>query len=118
MGYYELHLRRLHRIYRKRMDTALRAMVESMPPGICWTRPLGGYTLWIQIPRKVTEEEFRDSVYPFGVLASHGSYYFLQRGPSEFIRISIACLNEEEIREGISRLGKALQSLIASPRRN
>ena len=118
MGYYELHLRRLHRIYRKRMDTALRAMGQSMPAGVSWTRPLGGYTLWIQIPRKVTEDEFRDSVYPFGVLASHGSYYFLQRGLSGYMRISIASLNEEEIQLGISRLGQALQSLIAAPRRD
>ena len=38
-GYYEIHLRRLHRIYRKRMDAALGAMEEYMPPGVHWTRP-------------------------------------------------------------------------------
>ncbi len=110
-GYYEIHLRRLHRIFRKRMETALRAMAEFMPPGVCWTRPLGGYTIWVRIPKKTTEEEFRRATYPCGVLASHGSYYFPRKKNSEFVRLSIASLNEEEIRNGISRLGKALYHL-------
>jgi DNA-binding transcriptional MocR family regulator len=114
-GYYEIHLRRLHRIYRKRMDAALRAMEECMPSGIRWTRPLGGYTIWVRIPKRLSEEEFRRAVYPFGVLASPGTYYFPRQRRSEFMRLSIASLNEEEIREGISRLGSALKTLTASP---
>lgn len=86
-------------------------MAESMPPGVRWTRPLGGYTIRVRIPKKITEDEFGKAIYPFGILASHGSYYFPRKGPSEFIRLSIAGLNEEEIREGISRLGKALYRL-------
>jgi DNA-binding transcriptional MocR family regulator len=113
-GYYELHLRRLHRIYRKRMDAALKAMAESMPPGVLWTRPLGGYTLWVRLPRKMTEEDYRETICPFGVLVSPGSYYFPRTRRSEFMRLSIASLNEEEIREGISRLGKALRELAGS----
>jgi DNA-binding transcriptional MocR family regulator len=110
-GYYEIHLRRLHRIYRKRMEAALKAMAESMPSGVRWTRPLGGYTLWVQLPTKMTEEDFRETIYPFGVLASPGTYYFPRKKRSEFMRLSIASLNEAEIREGISRLGRALHNL-------
>ena len=114
-GYYEIHLRRLHRIYRKRMEAALKAMAESMPPGVRWTRPLGGYTIWVRIPKKTTEEEFWKAIYPFGVLASPGTYYFPRKKRSEFMRLSIASLNEVEIREGISRLGKALYNMIEAP---
>jgi DNA-binding transcriptional MocR family regulator len=115
-GYYEIHLRRLHRIYRKRMEAALKAMEEYMPRGVGWTRPLGGYTIWVRIPKKLTEEGFRQALYPFGVLASPGAYYFPRKRRSEFIRLSIASLNEAEIREGISRLGKALYYLAGASR--
>ena len=106
----------MHSVYRKRMQKALEAMQTYFNQDhIDWTVPTGGYTIWVRIPKRLSEEEFRRAVYPFGVLASPGTYYFPRQRRSEFMRLSIASLNEEEIREGISRLGSALKTLTASP---
>lgn len=112
LGYYDLHLRRLHRIFRKRMETTLETMESCFPREVVWTRPVGGYTLWVEIPRKIEDEDLYEALLAFGVTVSPGSYYFPQKEASSHFRISIAGLNEDEIREGMRRLGRALFSLI------
>ena len=110
-GYYDLHLKRLHRIFRKRMHTALTTMEECFPRTVSWTRPTGGYTIWIKMPKKLEERQLQEYMSKHSVVVSPGSYYFSQAPLSQYIRISIASINEEEIKEGIVRLGKALHGL-------
>lgn len=110
-GYYDLHLRRMHRIFRQRMQTALKAMDEYFPATVSWTKPMGGYTIWVRAPKKLSETELHSSLLPHRVFVSPGSYYFPDQNRSEYFRLCIAQLDEEEIWEGIKRLGKALQVL-------
>lgn len=110
-GYYDRHLKRLHRIFRSRMQAALRTVEDSFPKNVKWTHPAGGYTIWVKMPRKLEERELHQFMAKYGVVVSPGSYYFTRKKPTEYFRLSIASMNEEEIREGIRRLGKALHEL-------
>jgi len=110
-GYYDLQIRRLHRIFRKRMQVALKTMEECFPRTVSWTRPSGGYTIWVKIPKKLTEIELHEFMSEYSVIVSPGSYYFPKKRSSGYFRISIAKSNEEEIKKGVARLGKALNSL-------
>jgi len=110
-GSYDLHLRRLHKVYRKRLAACLRAMDEQLPKNASWTRPVGGYTLWVRLPAKMTEQEMSGLMAGHGLSVSYGGYYFPDSGESEYFRLSIAKLDEDEIREGIVRLGKALRAI-------
>lgn len=107
-GYYDLQLKRLHRVFRKRMQIALKTMEAEFPETVSWTQPTGGYTIWVKIPWRLKEEELHEFTSSQGVVISPGNYYFPQKKASEYFRISIAKINEEEIKEGITRLGKAL----------
>lgn len=110
-GYYDLQLKRLHRIFRKRMQVALKTMEECFPRTIEWTRPTGGYTIWVKMPKKLTETQLHEFMSKYNVIISPGSYYFPEKKSSKYFRVSIARINEEEIKEGISRLGRALHRL-------
>jgi len=116
-GYYDLHLKRLHRVFRKRMQVALQAMENCFPDTVTWTRPSGGYTIWVKMPLNLDEHQLHGFMARYGVVVSPGSYYFPNRLSSEYIRISIARIDEKEIREGISRLGEALHELSKGSRR-
>ncbi len=111
-GYYDKHLKRLHRIFRKRMQTALRSLAEFCPPSVSWTEPAGGYTIWMKLPRRLSKDELLKHVVPQGVAVSPGEYYFLGKGPSRYFRISISSLGEQEIREAVRRLGRALHNIV------
>ncbi len=52
-GYYDGHLAALQHELDARYRACLAALDELMPPGIRWTRPGGGPTLWIEIPRTI-----------------------------------------------------------------
>ncbi len=110
-GYYDLHLKRLHRVFRNRMQVALKAMEECFPKTVQWTKPTGGYTIWVRIPRKLKEAEVYEFMSRYGVIVSPGSYYFPKSQPSRYFRLSIARIDEKEIKEGVTRLGKALHEL-------
>jgi len=108
MGYYDMHLKRLHRVYRKRMQVAMSALERYMPPSVRWNPPMGGYVIWLKTPVTRTSDELEMLLHPHGVHVCHGSVFFSDSGPSEFMRLSISQLDENEIVEGISRLGRAL----------
>jgi DNA-binding transcriptional MocR family regulator len=109
-GHYDRQLRRLHRVFRRRMQVALSAMEEYFPSKVSWTHPVGGYTIWVRMPQKIGEIPLKNLMLQHGVIVSPGGYYFPEKKDSEYFRLSISCLDEQEIREGIQRSGKALRT--------
>lgn len=108
-GYYDLHIKKMHRIFRKRMQTALNALQENLPESMTWTKPDGGYTIWIDIKKPYSSEEsIRDLLNRHKVSVSLGDMFFGGSCPHRYFRLSISSLNTEEIRTGIARLGNAL----------
>lgn len=110
-GYYDLHIRKLHRVFRKRMDTAHSIMQKSFPEKVSWSRPAGGYNFWVRMPKKLTPRQLCNYMAGHGVIVTPGAYFFLDQTESEYFRISLARINDDEIKEGLARLGKALRQL-------
>lgn len=110
-GYYDMHLKRLHRVFRKRMEVALETMEKYFPKSTSWTRPQGGYTIWVKSPKKLNASQLYDFMSQHGVIVSPGGYYFPEQSASEYFRLSISRIDEKEIREGLKRLGTALEEL-------
>ncbi len=110
-GYYDLHLKRIHRIFRRRMQTMLRTMSEFLPKNVSWSRPLGGYTIWVKMPLKMRAADLNELMSDNGVIVSPGELYYPQSCRSEYFRLSIARIGEAEIKEGLIRLGGALRRL-------
>ncbi len=109
LGYYDQQIKKLHRVFRQKMEGALLCMRNAFPPSLSWTRPVGGYTIWAKMPRRLGERELDAMTVPCGVKVSPGEHFFSRRAPSEHFRISIAHLNKEEIQDALKRLGRALR---------
>ncbi len=111
LGLYDAHLRRVHKVYRRRMQAMLKGLAEHMPPGVEWTQPTGGYTLWVRAgASREDERAFHDRLLRDGVKVSAGSFYFRAAPQNIHFRLSIACLSEAQIAEGCRRLGRSLAS--------
>jgi 2-aminoadipate transaminase len=96
------------------MLIALEALEMFMPENVKWTKPDGGYTIWVSLSYSYgTENTFKKTLINNGVLVSPGIYYFYGSKEQKYFRISISSLNEKEIPEGIKRLGNALRQLIS-----
>jgi len=83
------------------MQLALKTMEESFPDSVSWTRPTGGYTIWIKIPKRLSEEQAHELTSSNGVVISPGHYYFPKKKTSEYFRVSIAKTNEDEMTDKI-----------------
>jgi DNA-binding transcriptional MocR family regulator len=112
-GYYDLHIRRMHRIYRKRMNCARLAIGKYVDrENISWHEPSGGYLIWLQFKNlKFSEQKLVDWFEKNGILVSPGRYYYHRPEHETTIRLSISTLNEAEIEEGIKRLGNAINQI-------
>lgn len=108
-GGFEQHLRRVHRVYRRRMQAMLSGLDEHLPPAVARTRPDGGYTLWLTLPGKAADEPgICDRIARQGVKVAPGRRFYARPPAEPHLRLSIACVDEETIREGCRRLGRAL----------
>jgi len=110
-GSYELHIRKLMRVFRKRMKTALTSLKKHIPNDkASWVDPLGGFLIWLNIKTN-NEINLEDHFLKYGVMVSNGNSLYFNPKSNNQIRISIAKNNENEIEEGIARIGKGISEL-------
>lgn len=109
-GAFELYLRRIHRVYRCRMRAMLGGLERSLPPDIRWTRPVGGYTLWLTLTEPVeAEDEIVHSLLDAGVRVAPGRAFYANPPRRAHLRLCIACVDERSIEEGCEILGRILK---------
>lgn len=109
-GLYDLHISRLHRVYRRRMQAALRALRQHVDPAWArWEEPKGGYLLWLQLTRpKGRKPDWQAAFKAQRVQVSPGNHFSPFRTHDAWIRLSISLLDEDQIEEGVRRLAAAL----------
>lgn len=112
-GHFDQHLARLHRTFRRRMETALAALRRELEPGLAtWEPPTGGYLIWLALHGLPQGLDLEAALAAFGVGVLDGRRFFLNPKEDQiFLRLSISNLDETEITEGIARLGTGLRAL-------
>lgn len=117
-GAYNRHLAPIREVLRSRhraMDEALR---EAMPEGTTWTRPDGGYQLWVELPYEVDTRDLLADAARAGVLFSPGTLFMPDARPSRAMRLTVACADEDEIRRGVAALGSVADASRRASSRN
>ncbi len=103
----------LRRLYRDRRD----AMLEELEPlarlGCTWTRPVGGFFVWMTLPDGVDSEAIRGTVEDHGVTYLAGHHCFADGARRRDIRLAYSYLPEDQIREGTRRLVRGLEAALA-----
>src|SRR4029079_17303614 len=112
-GYYDTHLQALQRALDTRYAACLAALDELMPDGVRWTRPGGGPTLWLQLPRSIDYATIEAPLARRGIHVSNASAAYVGEPHLHGFRIAYAFLPEEQMRASLTILGYA----IATPAR-
>ncbi len=109
MGW-EGYLERLRELYRTRRDVMLEALEQHFGEGASWTRPEGGLFIWATLDERIdTTDLLALARTSRGVAFVPGRAAFMdgQRGSSS-MRLNFAGIPEPQIREGIRRIGGAI----------
>ena len=115
-GYYDAHLPTVRQTIAERMAATFGALERHMPPGTTWSRPKGGYGLWVSLPTGVRSETIYLRAGERGVLVSPGSLFVGSGEDPGAIRLSISRTAPDVIDEGVRILGEVIAAELSAPR--
>lgn len=100
------HISKLNTLYGRRRDLMLAALEESMPEGTTWTRPDGGFFIWVTLPEGIDTVQLLAQAKERGVEYLPGPGHFANGGGKNMLRLSYSFASDEQISEGIRILGE------------
>ncbi|GHF57926.1 DNA-binding transcriptional MocR family regulator [Amycolatopsis bartoniae] len=96
--------------YRERRDAILSALEQHMPAGCSWTRPDGGFYVWVTVPEGVDTKAMLPRAVTARVAYASGTGFYADGFGSRQMRLSYCYPTPERIREGVRRLAGVLES--------
>jgi 2-aminoadipate transaminase len=108
---FEPNLERVNGLLRERRDAMLEALEREMPEEATWTRPEGGYFVWLELPSCPATSELLTEAEDAGVTFVKGSDFFPGgRGGERALRLAFSFVSPDEIAEGVSVLGNLVRA--------
>jgi len=99
-GNFEPNLERVTALLRVRRDAMLEAL-ESELPDARWSRPQGGYFVWLELPEGADAGALLERAAAAGVTFVPGADF---GGAPNTARLAFSFVSPDEIREGVRRL--------------
>jgi 2-aminoadipate transaminase len=107
-GRWREYIASLVEIYRQRRDTMLEALRTHFPPQASWTEPEGGLFVWATLPPYIDTSDLLAKALREDVAFVPGQAAYVDGRGRNSMRLNFSGSSEEEIREGIRRIGKVI----------
>ena len=111
-GRLEPQIVRLRQVYRHRRDVTLAALERHMPPGVTWTRPRGGFFVWLTLPEGMNVGLLQEAARERGVLFVPGTGFFAGGGGKRNLRLAFSFVPPDEIERGVAILAQAIGEMM------
>jgi len=108
-GFVDQHVERIKAFYRERRDVMLRAIEEHFPGDARYTRPAGGLFVWAELPRDIDTRALLLDAIQEKVAFVPGQGFHADGSGSNTMRLNFSNVPPEQLREGVRRLGHAIQ---------
>ncbi len=96
-------------IYQERRDALLSALDDLMPAGARWTRPDGGFYVWLTLPEGLDSKQMLPRAIAARVAYVPGTGFYADGTGTSHLRLSYCFPTPERIREGVRRLAKVIE---------
>ena len=103
-GLLDKHIEGLRNAYRGRVEAMDGALHQHFAGLADWSRPDGGYFFWLRFDESVDTGPLRKKALEREAGFTAGSLFSSERKLGNYLRLSFAHYNEDDIHEGISRL--------------
>jgi 2-aminoadipate transaminase len=114
LGLIERRLPLIREFYATRCRTMLQALDQHGPPESRWTRPLGGFFVWMDAPPDVDASEMLPKAIEAGVAYVPGQPFFVDGSGSNTLRLAFSKEDPERIAVGIERLCRTIRKVQGS----
>jgi 2-aminoadipate transaminase len=113
-GNFEPNLARVNELLRVRRDAMLEALERHLPDDATWSRPEGGYFVWVDAPSGPDAAELLPRAEEAGVTFVKGADFFAGgRGGERSLRLAFSYVSPDEIADGVARLAPLLHGAAA-----
>jgi 2-aminoadipate transaminase len=114
-GFIDSHIVEIRAFYRERRDVMLKALDEYFPADAHFTRPSGGLFVWAELPRRIDTRELLLEAVQERVAFVPGQGFHPDNGGTNTMRLNFSNVPPEQLREGVRRLGHAIQRRLEAP---
>jgi DNA-binding transcriptional MocR family regulator len=110
-GNFESNVERVNGLLRVRRDAMLEALDRHAPEGAVWTRPEGGYFIWLDLEHDAPSLAAAQAA---GVTFVEGKDFFADGSGAQSMRLAFSYVSTDEITEGVARLAPLLAGAAVS----
>lgn len=108
---YEVRMRRLSHLLKERLDEARNIIAQSFPSGTRVSRPVTGYTLWVELPEKFDTTVLFHRCVAQGVCFAPGALFTATGRFAHCLRLSFPGEWGDPQRLALSRMGEVARAL-------
>lgn len=111
-GHLPPHLAFLGRFLGARRDALLEVLDAELQGVVRWTRPEGGYFLWLELPAPLDATELSQRAHAAGVAFVPGAGFFAGERGAGTARLSFSYPSAAEVGEGARRLAGVIREAL------
>jgi DNA-binding transcriptional MocR family regulator len=97
-------------LYRDRRDAMLEALADQFPAGSHWTRPDGGFYVWLTLPEGLDSQAMLPRAVTDRVAYVPGTAFYADGFGTREMRLSYCYPTPDRIREGVRRLAGVVEA--------
>lgn len=113
-GDYARQVERFRTAYRAQRDRLLSGLGEHLSDTASWSRPEGGYFVWVELPSGMTADELLPVAASRGMAFLPGHRFFLDDRPAPgALRLAFSMHPPERLQAATAHLGEAIDQLRA-----
>lgn len=107
-GGYDKHLRKLRGALRIQLGEIDGAIRRWLPPGVRWSRPAGGYFIWLELPETTDTMQLHRLAIEQGISLAPGSIFSATHAFEHCVRLNFGHPWSAKIDDAIRTLGELL----------
>ncbi len=107
-GRFPAHLAAARALYARRAEIMLAALARHMPDGVQWTKPRGGFFVWLTASEGVDTAQLAPVALEMKVAYVPGAPFYADARGRNQLRLAYSGVPDEDIEEGIARLATLL----------
>lgn len=107
-GSYEPQVAKMCGVYRDKCDVILTALEERCASTMTWTKPEGGFFVWLTLPENVDMKALARAAEAEGVQYISGAGFYAGPGGEHNIRLAFSYESTDRLAEAIRRLARAV----------
>ena len=108
-GLFSTKLGDIIKLYKRKKDLMMDSFEKYLPEGVKWTNPEGGLFLFVYLPEHMDAEKLFKIAIANKVAFVLGTVFYCDGSGKNTLRINFSYCSDEQIVEGVKRLGQAIR---------